>query len=147
MSAVAETFRSELTPDSWTVITSPDVAQFSVGKQVILKIFSQEIANQMQGMCRFEKGFEQLLPLFRGLILLGRPRSLSLIYDFDRAQAFFTFSQTEKREVIRFVNQIIALLKKEVAFKEILEQVLANNRRFRAEQALLHSALHGAAWD
>ena len=147
MSAVAQTFRSESTPNSWTVTSSPDLAQFSVGKQVILKISSQEVANQMQGMCRFEKGFERLLPLFRGLVLLGRPRSLSFIYDFGRAQAFFTFSQTEKREVIRFVNQIIELLKKEVAFKEILEQVIENNRRFKAEQALLNSALHGAAWD
>jgi hypothetical protein len=101
----------------------------------------------MQGMCRFEKGFEQLLPLFRGLILLGRPRSLSFIYDFDRSQAFFTFSQSEKREVVLFVNRIIELLKKEVAFKEILNKVIENNKRFRAEQSLLNSALHGAAWD
>ncbi len=101
----------------------------------------------MQGMCRFEKGFEKLLPLFRGLILLGKPGSLSVIYDFDRAQAFFTFAQSEKREVVWFFNQIIELLKKEVAFKEILDKVIENNKRFRAEQALLHSALHGAAWD
>jgi hypothetical protein len=147
MSAVAQNFQSELTSNSWTVSTSPDLAQFSVGKQVILKIFSQEVANQMQGMCRFEKGFEQLLPLFRGLILLGRPRSLSFIYDFDRSQAFFTFSQSEKREVVLFVNRIIELLKKEVAFKEILNKVIENNKRFRAEQSLLNSALHGAAWD
>ena len=147
MSAVAQILRSDLQSNSWTVTTSPDLAQFSVGKQVILKIFSQEVANQMQGMCRFEKGFEQLLPLFRGLILLGKPRSLSFIYDFDRAQAFFTFSQNEKNEVIRFVNQIIELLKKEVAFKKILDQVLENNKRFWAEQALLNSALHGSAWD
>ncbi|GAA0880107.1 hypothetical protein GCM10009119_30770 [Algoriphagus jejuensis] len=147
MSAVAQILRSDLQSNSWTVTTSPDLAQFSVGKQVVLKIFSQEVANEMQGMCRFEKGFEQLLPLFRGLTQLGRPQSLSFIYDFDRAQAFFTFSQTEKREVIRFVNQIIELLKKELAFKKILVQVLENNKRFHAEQALLNSALHGGAWD
>jgi len=147
MSAVAQILRTELNSNSWTVTASPDLAQFNVGEEVILKIFSQEVGNQMQGMCRFERGFEQLLPLFRGLILLGKPQSLSLIYDFDRAQAFFTFSQTEKREVVRFVNQIIELLKKEVRFKEILDKVIENNNRFRAEQSLLNSALLGAAWD
>jgi len=147
MSAVAQILRTELNSNSWTVTASPDLAQFNVGEEVILKIFSQEVGNQMQGMCRFERGFEQLLPLFRGLILLGKPRSLSLIYDFDRAQAFFTFSQTEKREAVRFVNQIIELLKKEVRFKEILDKVIENNNRFRAEQSLLNSALHTAVWD
>lgn len=147
MSAVAQFISSDLKTNSWAVTTKPELAHFKVGKQEILKIFSQPIANQMQGMCRFEKGFEQLLPLFRGLILLGKPKSLSVIYDFDRAQAFFTFSQNEKKEVVRFFNQIIELLKKEVTFKEILGKVIENNKRFRAEQALLHSALHGAAWD
>lgn len=147
MSAVAKIFHSELKTNSWTVSTSPDLAQFSVGNQSILKIFSQPVANQMQGMCRFEKGFEQLLPLFRGLILLGKPKSLSIIYDFDRSQAFFTFSQNEKMEVVRFFNQVIELLKKEVKFKEILEKVILNKKRFQAEQGLLNSALHGAAWD
>lgn len=147
MSAVAQFISSDLKPNSWTVTTSPELTNFKVGKQEILKIFSQSVANQMQGLCRFEKGFEQLLPLFRGLILLGKPKSLSLIYDFDRSQAFFTFSQTEKKEVEQFFNQIIELLQREVKFKEILKEVIGNSKRFRAEQALLHSSLHGAAWD
>ncbi|OOG77744.1 hypothetical protein [Algoriphagus sp. A40] len=147
MSAVAQFISSDLKSNTWTVTTKPELAHFKVGKQEILKIFSQPVANQMQGMCRFEKGFEQLLPLFRGLVLLGKPKSLSFIYDFDRTQAFFTFSQNEKKEVVRFFNQIIELLKKEVKFKEILGKVIENNKRFRAEQALLNSALHGAAWD
>lgn len=147
MSAAAQNLSSSLTSNSLTVTTSPKLAQFKVGKQEILKIFSQPVANQMQGMCRFEKGFEQLLPLFRGLMLLGKPGSLSVIYDFDRAQAFFTFSQEEKRETQLFFNQILELLKKEVKFKEILRQVMENKKRFQAEQALLNSALHGVAWD
>ena len=147
MSAAAQILGSELKSNSWTVRTSPELTKFSVSNQEILKIFSQPVGNQMQGMCRFEKGFEQLLPLFRGLILLGKPKSISLIYDVERAQAFFTFSLTEKQEAVRFFNQIIILLKKEVRFKEILENVLENSKRFQAEQALLNSALHGSAWD
>ncbi|RIW15884.1 hypothetical protein D0X99_10720 [Algoriphagus lacus] len=147
MSAVAQVISSELKSNSWTVRTSPELAKFRVNKQEILKIFSQPVANQMQGMCRFEKGFEQLLPLFRGLIWLGKPKSLSLIFDHERAQVFFTFAQSEEQEVVRFFNQVILLLKKEVRFKEILEKVIEKNKRFQAEQALLNSALHGAAWD
>lgn len=147
MSATAPLLRSEWKSTSWTVRTSPELTQFSLANLEILKIFSQQIGNQMQGMCRFEKGFEQLLPLFRGLVLLGKPKSLSLIYDVHRAQAFFTFSLAEKQEVVRFLNQIIDLLKKEVRFKEILEKVLENKKRFQSEQALLQSALQGKAWD
>lgn len=147
MSAVAQVVSPHLKMNSWLVDPSPKLAHFNVGEQEILKIFSQPVANQMQGMCRFERGFEQLLPLFRGLNLLGKPKSLSIIYDFDRAQAFFTFSQTEKHAVVRFFNQIMELLKKEVKFKEVLKKVIENNKRFQAEQALLQSALHGPAWD
>lgn len=147
MSAVAQISTSGTKSNTWTVTTSPDLAQFSVDEQVILKIFSQDVANQMQGMCRFERGFEELLPLFRGLSLLGRPASLSLIYDFDRSQAFFSFLQSDKLEVVRFFNEVIHLLKKEVTFKKILSKVIENNRKFQSEQSLLRSALHGAAWD
>jgi hypothetical protein len=137
----------EISSTPWTVTSSPELIRFNLGQQDILKIFSQPIANKMQGMCRFERGFEKLLPLFRGLILLGKPSTLSLIYDFDRAQVFFTFSQAETQEVEKFFNSVIDLLKKEVRFKQILEKVIENNRRYQAEQALLHSALHSVTWD
>jgi hypothetical protein len=147
MSAAAPVLSSELKSTSWTVRTSPDLTQVKLSNLEILKIFSQPVGNQMQGMCRFEKGFEQLLPLFRGLVLLGKPKSLSLIYDVHHAQAFFTFSLAEKQEVVRFLNQIIGLLKKEVRFKEILKRVIENNNRFKSEQALLQSTLQGKTWD
>lgn len=137
----------EIASSAWTVTSTPELIRFNLGQQEILKIFSQPIANKMQGMCRFERGFEKLLPLFRGLILLGKPSSLSLIYDFDRAQAFFTFSQSESQEVERFFNSVIELLKKELKFKQILEKVIENNRRFQAEQALLQASLHRVTWD
>lgn len=98
-------------------------------------------------MCRFENGFEKLLPLFRGLILLGKPSSLSLIYDFTRAQVFFTYAHTEAQEVDKFFGKVIDMLKNEVRFKQILEKVIQNNRKYQAEQALLQTALHRVNWD
>jgi hypothetical protein len=60
---------------------------------------------------------------------------------------FFTFSQSESQEVERFFNKVIELLKKEVRFRQILEKVIENNRRYQAEQALLQSSLHSVTWD
>ncbi|MBC6369111.1 hypothetical protein [Algoriphagus sp. AK58] len=147
MSVAVQMSHPQKNTTSWTVSTSPELVRFSLGQQEILKIFSQPIANKMQGMCRFEKGFERLLPLFRGLIGLGKPASLSLIYDFNRAQVFFTFSQAEINEVENFFSKVIDMLKKEVRFKQILEKVIENNRRHLAEQALLQSSLHSVNWD
>lgn len=147
MSLALPISNSEIATTSWTVTSSPELIRFNLGQQEILKIFSQPIANKMQGMCRFERGFEKLLPLFKGLMLLGKPTTLSLIYDFNRAQVFFTFSQAESQEVERFFNKVIELLKKEVRFKQILEKVIENNRRYQAEQALLQSSLHSVTWD
>lgn len=147
MSVAVQISSLESSITSWTISTSPELVKFSLGQQEILKIFSQPVANKMQGMCRFEKGFEKLLPLFRGLILLGKPASLSLIYDFGKAQVFFTFSQSEKKEVEKFLNKVVEMLKKEVRFKQLLEKVIENKRRYQAEQSLLQSSMHAVSWD
>ncbi|MFL0683564.1 MAG: hypothetical protein ACK4SF_13865 [Algoriphagus aquaeductus] len=147
MSVAVQINSSENSTTSWTVSTSPESVNFHFGQQDILKISSQPIANKMQGMCRFENGFEKLLPLFRGLILLGKPSSLSLIYDFTRAQVFFTYAHTEAQEVDKFFGKVIDMLKNEVRFKQILEKVIQNNRKYQAEQALLQTALHRVNWD
>ncbi|MCU0399478.1 MAG: hypothetical protein MUE75_00505 [Algoriphagus sp.] len=147
MSAAVQINRSECSTTSWTISTSPELVKFSLGTQEVLKIFSQPVANKMQGMCRFERGFEKLLPLFRGLILLGKPTSLSLIYDSGKAQVFFTFSQSEKKEVEKFLGKVVELLKKEVRFKQLLEKVIENKQRYQAEQSLLQNSLHAVSWD
>ena len=146
MSAIAQISES-VEKSSWTISTSPELVHISLQQQEILKIFSQPVENKMQGMCRFEKGFEKLLPLFRGLVVLGKPTTLNFIYDFHQAQIFFTFSLNEKKAVERFFGRIIDLLKNEVRFKKILEKVIENNRKYQAEQSLLQSSLHQAIWD
>lgn len=147
MSALAQIIGSELKTSTWTVTSTPESVDYSFEQQEILKVFVQPVANKMQGMCRLENGFEKLMPLFRGLLLMGKPVTLSLIYDFSNSQVFFTYSQHENKEVERFFAQVILLLKKEVRFKQILEKVIANNRKFQVEQALLQASLHSVAWD
>lgn len=147
MSVALQISSSESLSGSLIVLTSPELTQLAVGQQEIMKIFSRQVSNSMQGMCRFERGFEKLMPLFRGLILLGKPSSLNLIYDFHRAQVFFTFAAEERKDVERFFGKVVVLLEKEVRFKQILEKVIENNRRHQAEQALLQASLHGLSWD
>ncbi len=147
MSAAVQLSSLESPTGSLILTTIQDLTRLGHGNQEILKISSQQIGNRMQGMCRFEKGFEKLLPLFRGLVLLGKPTSLSLIYDFEKAQVFFTYSKVEQEDVDRFFDQVISLLKKEIRFKQLLQKVIENNKRHQAEQALLQATLQGSSWD
>lgn len=147
MSALAQSNGSGLQSTSWTISTSPESLDFSIQDQEIIKLFVQPVSNVMQGMCRLETGFEKLLPLFKGLISMGKPSTLSLIYDTYNCQVFFTYSLSETKLVEKFFAQVISLLKKEVKFKQILEKVIQNNRKHQAEQALLQASLHKVAWD
>ena len=147
MSVLAQSFGSDLQTNSWTISSPPESLDFRYENQEIIKLFVQPVSNVMQGMCRLETGFEKLLPLFKGLISMGKPSTLSLIYDVDNSQIFFTYSLGESKTVERFFTQVISLLKKEVRFKQILEKVIQNNRKYQAEQALLQASLHQVAWD
>lgn len=147
MSALAQSIDSELESRSWTISASPESLDFSFENQEIIKLFIQPVANVMQGMCRLESGFEKLLPLFKGLISMGKPSTLSLIYDETNSQVFFTYAPGESKTVERFFAQVVTLLKKEVRFKQILEKVIQNNRKHQAEQALLQASLHQVIWD
>jgi len=147
MSALAQQIGSDLNPSHWTISSCPESLDFSFNNQGIIKLFVQPVSNVMQGMCRLEKGFEKLMPLFKGLFCMGKPSSLSLIYDESNSQVFFTYSQVESKLVDRFFAQVIVLLKSEVRFKQILEKVISNQKKYLAEQALLQASLHNVAWD
>lgn len=144
MTAIAS-INSNLTESTVLSVSLPD--SLATENLDILKVSVQSFGNKMQGMCRFEQGFEPLLPLFRGLILLGKPKTLSLIYDFPNSQVYFSYSLGERVEVEQFLNQVIRMLKSEVRFKRILRQIITSKRRFQSEQALIQSALHQPTWD
>jgi hypothetical protein len=147
MSALVQISGSELDNNLWTISLTPESVDDYLIQQEILKLIVQPEANKMQGMCRLETGFEKLMPLLRGLLRLGKPASLSLIYDFSKSQVFFTYSQSEVKVVEKFFTKVIGMLKKEIRFKQILEKVIANHRKHQAEQAILQSSLHSAVWD
>ncbi len=92
-------------------------------------------------MCRFEKNFASLFPLFKSLVNSGRPDGLNLTFSTEEKAAFFYYPAENKDEFSLFFNRVLALLKKEVKFKLILKEVIANRIRFKSEQFLLQQAL------
>ncbi|WP_296700792.1 hypothetical protein, partial [Algoriphagus sp.] len=43
-------------------------SQVSMSQKEMIKVFSQQSGEIMQGVCRLEKSFDSLFPLFRGLV-------------------------------------------------------------------------------
>lgn len=120
---------------------TPVFTKITEDQKEMLQFFSQTSGNMIQGMCRFEKNFASLFPLFKGLVNSGRPIGLNLTFSNEEKAAFFYYPAESKEEVSLFFNRVVALLKKEVKFKLILKEVIANRIRFKSEQVLLQQAL------
>lgn len=120
---------------------SPIFTKIAEDQKEMLQFFSQTSGNRIQGMCRFEKSFISLFPLFRSLVSSGRPNGLNLTFSTEEKAAYFFYPAESKEEVSLLFNRVVALLKKEVKFKLILKEVIANRIRFKSEQVLLQQAL------
>ncbi|MEN2283721.1 hypothetical protein AAGF08_16375 [Algoriphagus sp. SE2] len=116
-------------------------SQISVSQKEMIKVFSQQSGGIMQGVCRLEKSFDSLFPLFRGLTSLGKPQSLTLTFSRESKSIFYTFSSDALPEVEYFFGRVLTLLQKEVKFKQVLKEVIENRNRFKSEQSLLRTAL------
>ena len=116
-------------------------SQVSVSQKEMVKIFNQKSGEMMQGMCRLENGFDSLFPLFRGLIRLGKPKSLHLTFSNEERSIFYSFKEEDQTEVEQFFARVLALLQKEVKFKKVLKEIIDNRLRFKTEQSLLQTAL------
>lgn len=120
---------------------SPVITKLADDQNEMLQFFSQTAGNMIQGTCSFEKTFASLFPLFKGLVNSGRPIGLNLTFSNEEKAAFFKYPAESKEEVSLFFIRVVALLKKEVKFKLILKEVIANRIRFKSEQVLLQQAL------
>ena len=120
---------------------SPIFTKIAEDQKEMLQFFSQTSGNRIQGMCRFEKSFISLFPLFRSLVSSGRPNGLNLTFSTEEKAAYIFYPAESKEEVSLLFNRVVALLKKEVKFKLILKEVIANRIRFKSEQVLLQQAL------
>ncbi|PZX47807.1 hypothetical protein [Algoriphagus chordae] len=138
MSAVPQT---KLTSQDQLTGLANGFTKVSVNQQEIVKIFNQKSGLVMQGMCKFEEGFEALYPLFRGLSEAGKPKSLNLRFETSDKSAFFHYPVSSQDEVSIFFSQLILLLQKEVKFKKVLKEVITNLNQFKAEQSLLQYAM------
>ncbi len=115
----------------------------AVNQQDILNIFSENSGGVVRGACRFGQDFASMFPLFKGLSLLGRPSSLDLVFCAEEKAVYYQHDPAELGQIDGFFTTLIALLMKEVRFKKVLAEVIANKNRFKAEQSLLQKALMG----
>jgi len=126
---------------SLTLGSNSRFSQISVSQKEMIKVFSQKSGEMMQGVCSLEKSFDSLFPLFRGLISLGKPNSLSLTFSKENNSIFYSFSAEAQPEVEQFFARVLSLLQKEVKFKQVLKEVIENRIKFKSEQSLLQAAL------
>ena len=123
---------------------SNGLSKVSVNQQEIVKIFNQKSGLIMQGMCKFEDGFELLYPLFRGLSEAGKPQCLSLRFSHVERVAFFHYPASSHDEVSSFFSHLILLLQNEVKFKKVLKEIIINRNQFLSEQFLLQNTMMGS---
>jgi hypothetical protein len=141
MSAVSQSTLPAYESNIGSKRLAPGFTKIGDDQKEMLQFFSQTSGNMIQGMCRFEKNFALLFPLFKGLVNSGRPTELYLTFSSEKKEAFFYYPAESKEEVSLFFNRVVALLKNEVKFKLILKEVIANRIRFKSEQVLLQQAL------
>lgn len=141
MSAVSYQTLVPSSPVSVTLGSRSKFSEISVGHQEMVKIFNQRSGNRIQGMCKLEKGFDSLFPLFKGMVSLGKPNGLEISHSNEEKSIFFSFDSKQEIEVGKFISNVLSLLRKEVRFKKVLKEIIENRQRFRAEQSLLHSSL------
>ncbi|UZD23632.1 hypothetical protein PBT90_09545 [Algoriphagus halophytocola] len=126
------------------VLTRTDTNQ-GLNQQQVLRVFNQKSGEIIQGVCKFESGFEFLFPLFRGLSAAGKPSFLKLNFSTSEQAAFFHYPISKRAEADLYFAQLIGLLNNEIKFKKILKEIILNRNVFKAEQSLLHSSLMGEA--
>lgn len=119
-------------------------SKLSFDQQDIVKIFNQKSGSVMQGMCKFEAGFELLYPLFKGLSEAGKPQGLNLRFSPVERAAYFHYHESIQPEVSQFFAQLVLHLQNEVKFKKVLKEVITNRNHFISEQFLLRSTMMGS---
>ncbi len=92
-------------------------------------------------MCSFEGMSEQIFSLFKLLISVGKSLRLASKLDGKQQTAILEFPQEEKDKIECYLNHLVYLIQKEVDFKRVLKEIIANKTRFKAEQVLLQKAL------
>ena len=106
-----------------------------------VQISVQNSGEKVTWMCSFEGMSEQIFSLFKSLLSVGKPLRLASKLDVKQQTAILEFPQDEKEKIERYLNHLVFLIQKEVDFKRVLKEIIANKTRFKAEQVLLQKAL------
>lgn len=107
----------------------------------IFQIYFQNTGSMVQGMGSFEGLEFQVFSLFKSLLSIGKPAQLSTKLDVMSKLVFFEFPQEENEKIEAYLKKLVDLIHKEIVFKRILKQIIANKNRFKSEQIFLQKAL------
>ncbi|MCH7400579.1 hypothetical protein ACFOUP_11460 [Belliella kenyensis] len=83
------------------------------------------------------ESFSSLRGLFRGLTSLGKPGEVILENDASKGLFTLKYYQSNERKVKSYLATLIETVENELRFKQILNQIIENQRKIKAEQSLL----------
>lgn len=79
--------------------------------------------------------------LFRGIVSLGKPLGVILEYTVEKDQFTLKYYESNSNAVEAYLVKIIEHVREEIRFKSILNTVLENQRKIKAEESLLWQKL------
>ncbi|GAB2608242.1 hypothetical protein [Belliella aquatica] len=85
--------------------------------------------------------FYSLKGLFRGLVSLGKPLGVILEYTVEKDQFTLKYYESNSNAVEAYLIKIIEHVCEEIRFKSILNTILENQRKIKAEESLLWQKL------
>ncbi|MFD2033512.1 hypothetical protein ACFSKL_01860 [Belliella marina] len=86
---------------------------------------------------QINESFASLKGLFRGLASLGKPEGVILEYVSERETFTLKYYASNEIEVKAYLNKFIQSIQDEIRFKSILNQIIENQRKIKAEESLL----------
>lgn len=121
--------------------SSLDLGKSAKNPDMVFQIDTVNLGERVSIMWSFEGMETQLFSLFRSLISFGKPFRLVVRIDRTAQIAFFEFPQEETEKITHYLDSLVGLITKEITFKRVLKEIIANKIRFQAEQVLLQKAL------
>lgn len=81
--------------------------------------------------------FSSLKGLFKGMASLGKPLGVILEYISELNQFTLKYYESDKSIAKSYINKFIENIEDEIRFKSILNTIIENQRKIKAEESLL----------
>ncbi|MCH7408237.1 hypothetical protein MM239_02430 [Belliella sp. DSM 111904] len=86
---------------------------------------------------KINESFASLKGLFRGLTSLGKPGEVILENEVSQGVFTLKYYQSNEIKVKSYLATLIETVENELRFKQVLDQIIENQRKIKAEEGLL----------